>query len=85
MVQWRILLIDPHPPLLLVIVFSLYHLHLHLHGPVQQHDGEDQDAVEEGHDAAYLNNLQFKYELLEDNKYNPSPIELYNFELYFDS
>ena len=29
----------------------------HVHGPVQQHDGEDEDGVDEGQDAAYLTNL----------------------------
>ena len=51
-------MIVPHPPDLLVIIFSLCHPHLHLHGPVQQHDGEDQDGVEGGQDVAYLTNLQ---------------------------
>ena len=57
-------MIVPHPPDLLVIIFSLCHPHLHLHGPVQQHDGEDQDGVEDGQDAAYRANLEYKYELL---------------------
>ena len=56
LIEWRILLVDPPPPVLLVIVFSL--CHLHLHGHVQQHDGEDEDGVEEGQDAAYLTYLQ---------------------------
>ena len=39
-------------------VFSLDHVHLH--GPVQQHDGEDQDTVEDSQDAPYLTNLELK-------------------------
>ena len=58
LIQWRIFLADPHPPILLVTVFSLDHVHLH--GPVQQHDGEDQDTVEDSQDAPYLTNLELK-------------------------
>ena len=44
------------PAVLLVSVYSL--CHLHLHGPVQQHDGQDEDGVEEGQDAPYRANLE---------------------------
>ena len=30
----------------------------HLNRPVQQHDGQDEDGVDEGQDAAYLTALE---------------------------
>ena len=30
----------------------------HLHGPIQQQDGEDKESVEQGQDTAYLTNLK---------------------------
>ena len=35
---------------------------LHIHGPVEQHGGKDQQGVQQGQDAAYRANLKrFQY------------------------
>ena len=57
LIPWWIFPLVLLPLVLLGSICCLDHLDFHLHGPVQQHDGEDEDGVQEGQDAAYLTNL----------------------------